>query len=98
LRRKAPRRALLEDEAEMMTMKATMLAVCALLSAATPALAQKKSCDELKTEIEQKLQGKGVHDFTLEVMAAGDVKRAHKVVGTCEGGRKKVVYMKIITE
>ena len=78
----------------MKTMKATMLAVCALLAAATPALAQKKSCDELKTEIEQKLQAKGVHDFTLEVMATDEVKHAHKVVGTCEGGHKKIVYLK----
>lgn len=82
----------------MMTMKATMLAVCVLLSAATPALAQKKGCDELKTEIEQKLQDKGVLDFTLEVMAADDVKPVHKVVGTCEGGSKKIVYLKILTE
>lgn len=78
----------------MMTLKATMCAACALLWAATPALAQKKSCDELKTEIEQKLQARGVQDFTLEVLAAGEVKSGHKVVGTCEGGRKKIVYSK----
>lgn len=78
----------------MMTLKATMCAVCVLLGAATPALAQKKSCDELKTEIEQKLQAKGVQDFTLEVLAAGEVKSRDKVVGTCEGGRKKIVYGK----
>ena len=78
----------------MMTTKATLFALCALLSAATPALAQKKSCDELKTEIEQKLQSKGVQDFTLEVLAAADVKTGHKIVGTCEGGRKKIVYVK----
>ena len=78
----------------MMTLKATMLVVCALLGAATPALAQKKSCDELKTEIEQKLQARGVQDFTLEVLAADKVKSKHKVVGTCEGGHKKIVYVK----
>lgn len=78
----------------MMTLKAAMLVVCALLGAATPALAQKKSCDELKTEIERKLQAKGVQDFTLEVLAADEVKSKHKVVGTCEGGHKKVVYVK----
>ena len=78
----------------MMTLKATMCAVCVLLGAATSALAQKKSCDELKTEIEQKLQAKGVQDFTLEVLAAGEVKSRDKVVGTCEGGHKKIVYGK----
>lgn len=78
----------------MMTTKATLFALCALLSAATPALAQKKSCDELKTEIEQKLQAKGVQDFTLEVLAADEVKPEQKVVGTCEGGHKKIVYVK----
>jgi len=76
----------------MMILKATMCAVCVLLGAATPALAQKKSCDELKSEIEQKLQAKGVRDFTLEVLAADEVKSGDKVVGACEGGRKKIVY------
>lgn len=78
----------------MMTTKATLFALCALLSAASPALAQKKSCDELKAEIEQKLQAKGVHDFTLEVMDAAEAKSGHKIVGSCEGGRKKIVYVK----
>jgi hypothetical protein len=78
----------------MMTPKAMMCAVGALLAAATPALAQKKSCDELKAEIEQKLQARGVQDFTLEVLAADKVKSEHKVVGTCEGGRRKIVYGK----
>lgn len=78
----------------MMTTKATLFALCALLSAAPPALAQKKNCDELKAEIEQKLQARGVHDFTLEVMDAAEAKSGHRIVGSCEGGRRKIVYIK----
>jgi hypothetical protein len=82
----------------MMTTKASLFVLCALLSAATPALAQKRGCDELKTEIERKLQAKGVRDFTLEVLAAQEVKPGQKIVGTCEGGHKKIVYVKRIKE
>lgn len=65
-----------------------MLAVLAL--AASPAQA-KKDCSELKSEIEAKLKAKGVTAFTLEVVAADAVKDG-KVVGSCDGGAKKIVY------
>jgi hypothetical protein len=57
-----------------------------------PALAQ-KSCDELKSEVAAKLEAKGVKGFQLDVVAAADVKD-QKVVGSCEGGKKKVTYKK----
>ena len=63
--------------------------VAVLMLASTPAFA-KKSCDELKAEIEAKIKAKGVKSFTLEVVA-GDVKDG-KVVGSCDGGAKKIVY------
>ena len=52
-----------------------------------------KSCEELKSEITAKLDGKGVKGYTLEIVAsdkAGDA----KVVGTCGGGKKKITYAK----
>ena len=55
------------------------------------AFAQKKSCDDLKNEIASKLDAKGVKNYTLNIVAADDVKDA-KVVGSCEGGSKKLVY------
>jgi hypothetical protein len=51
-----------------------------------------KPCEELKSEIAAKLDAKGVKSYTLDIVAkdadAGDA----KVVGTCEGGTKKILY------
>lgn len=72
-------------------MKTTVIAI-ALSLAAIPAFAQ-KSCDELKTEIAAKMDAKGVKGYTLEAVASDQVKD-EKVVGSCEGGTKKIVYKK----
>jgi hypothetical protein len=40
----------------------------ALALTTTPALAQKKSCEELKSEIAAKLDAKGVKNYTLNVV------------------------------
>ena len=56
-----------------------------------PALAQRKDCGELKGEIEAKIKKNGVEKFTLEVVEA-DRQAEGKVVGTCDGGTKKIVY------
>jgi ribosomal protein S18 acetylase RimI-like enzyme len=50
-----------------------------------------KPCDELKSEIDAKLQAKGVKSYTLDVVATDAVKD-QKVVGSCEAGAKKIVY------
>jgi len=73
-------------------MKSVVLAVCVCL-AATAALAATKPCEELKAEIEAKLQANGVKNYTLEIVAADQVKD-EKVVGTCDGGSKKIIYKK----
>jgi hypothetical protein len=38
------------------------------------------------------MQTKGVQDFTLEIVATEEVKPEQKVVGSCDGGTKKIVY------
>jgi hypothetical protein len=58
-----------------------------------PALAQRKDCGELKTEIEAKIKKNGVEKFSLDVVDA-DKQAEGKVVGTCDGGAKKIVYKK----
>lgn len=74
-------------------MKAFLLAIaCLTCSAAT--FAATKPCDELKAEIEAKIQSAGVASYTLEVVANDDVKDPNMVVGTCEGGTRKVIYQK----
>jgi Protein of unknown function (DUF1161) len=62
-----------------------------LALAVTPALAQRKDCNDLKGEIEAKIKNNGVKEFTLTVVDA-DAKEDGKVVGTCDGGSKKIVY------
>ena len=69
----------------------TLIAVVALALFASPAMAQRKACEELKTEIEAKIKANGVKVFSLEIVdkdAAGE----GKVVGTCDGGSKKILY------
>ena len=70
-------------------MKKLMIAV-ALLMMATPALA-KKACEELKAEIDAKIQANGVKAYTLEIVPNEQVKDG-KIVGSCDGGTKKIVY------
>ena len=50
-----------------------------------------KACEELKSEIAQKLDAKNVKSYTLEIVEK-DKDAEGKVVGTCEGGTKKIVY------
>jgi hypothetical protein len=57
-----------------------------------PAYAQ-KPCDELKSEIAAKLETKGVKGYQLEIVATEEVKD-QKVVGSCDGGKKKITYTK----
>ena len=65
-------------------------AVAMMMFVAAGAFAQSKPCEELKADIAKKLDDKGVKGYTLEIVAKD--KDAEKVVGTCEGGTKKIVY------
>ncbi len=69
-----------------------IVALLALSLAMIPAFAQ-KPCHELKTEIAAKLDNRGVKKYQLDIVAAADVKE-QKVVGSCEGGQKKITYKK----
>jgi hypothetical protein len=71
-----------------------------LLFVSVPAHAQEpapaqgpKACEELKTEIAAKLDAKGVKGYTLDIVAK-DKDAEGKVVGTCDGGTKKIIYTK----
>jgi len=83
-----------------------LLAAC-LTSFSIPAMA---SCDDLKAQIDAKLQAKGVTSYTLEIVpvtlavdvpvaasapvaeSASPNQAAGKVVGTCEGNTKQIIY------
>ncbi len=71
-------------------MKKFLLAV-GLLSIAGTALAAGKPCEELKSEIAAKIDANGASGYSLEVVEKGASTDA-KVVGSCEGGTKEIVY------
>jgi hypothetical protein len=74
-------------------MKRPVVAVVLTLSLFSfSSLAQKKSCDELKTEIAAQLDSKGVKKYTLTIVDLKDVKDTDKVVGSCDGGTKRITY------
>ncbi|EPJ81911.1 hypothetical protein CFII64_16966 [Pseudomonas sp. CFII64] len=73
-------------------MKKLLLAV-GLLSIAGTTMAAGKSCDDVKADIDAKIQAKGATSYTLEVVEIGSV-TDKKVVGSCEGGTKEIVYQR----
>ena len=68
-----------------------IIAAVVALGMTGPAFGQRKSCDELKGEIEAKIKKNGVEKFSLDVVEK-DAQAEGKVVGTCDGGAKKIVY------
>jgi Protein of unknown function (DUF1161) len=75
---------------------AILLFVCASGFAQTSETAAaaptaKKYCDDLKAEISKKLDAKGVASYTLDAVDKGK-EGDGKVVGTCDGGTKSLVY------
>ena len=71
-----------------------LAAIGVLLFVSVPAHAQAaKACEELKDEITKKLDAKGVKGYTLEIVAK-DQDAEGKVVGTCDGATKKIIYTK----
>ncbi|WP_371858151.1 DUF1161 domain-containing protein [Pseudomonas jinjuensis] len=70
-----------------------VLAVAAALLA-MPVSAATKPCEELKAEIEAKIQAAGVTSYTLEIVPNAEVTDPNMVVGSCDGGTKKIIYQK----
>ena len=71
-------------------MKKILLAV-GLLSLAGTVFAAGKPCEELKGEIAAKIEANGAKQYSLTVVEKG-ASADGKVVGTCEGGTKQIVY------
>ncbi|KJK15535.1 DUF1161 domain-containing protein [Pseudomonas sp. NPDC087612] len=71
-------------------MKKLVVAI-GLMTLAGTALAAGKPCEELKGEIAAKLDAKGVSGYSLEIVDKGAAADG-KVVGSCEGGTKEIVY------
>ena len=68
-----------------------LIVVAVVLGLSGSAWAQVKPCEELKAEIDAKIKKNGVAKFTLDIVEA-NAQADGKVVGTCDGGSKKIVY------
>lgn len=76
-------------------MKRFALAViCGVL--ATSAFAAPKDCEELRKEIEVKIQARAVPSYTLEIVSKEEAEKHDiaMVVGSCENGTKAIVYQR----
>ena len=69
--------------------KAVLFSSLSLLS--LPVFSFGKSCEELKSEIDAKLQAKGVQAYTLDIVTADEAGDA-KVVGSCKNGTERIIY------
>jgi hypothetical protein len=80
----------------------TWTVAAALLFASTYGVAQtaqtaptaptaRKPCEDLKAEIVKKLEAKNVTSYTLDIVDKGKEGEG-KVVGSCDGGTKSIVY------
>ena len=69
-----------------------LLLVPVLLSFSVPAMA-KLPCEELKSTIAAGLDARHVAGYTLDVVPKG-ASTDGKVVGSCDGGTKEIVYRK----
>jgi hypothetical protein len=78
-------------------MKVWLTIAAALIVPACAHAQGAKPCEELKTEIAAKLDAKGVKSYSLDIVAKDADVADGKVVGTCEGGAKKMVYRKTAT-
>lgn len=71
--------------------KTTLAVLAALLT--TTAHAAPKPCDDLKSEIAAKLDAKGVKGYEITAVENDKVGDA-KVIGSCDGGTKKLTYVR----
>ena len=76
------------------TLAAITLLLCTYGFAQTDQTAPtaRKSCDDLKAEIAKKLDAKGVVGYTLDAVDKGKESSDGKIVGSCDGGTKSIVY------
>lgn len=63
-------------------------------SLAGAAVAAPKPCEELRAEIEVKIQAAGVASYTLEIVPNEEAQDPNMVVGSCDGGSKKIIYQR----
>ncbi len=74
-----------------MKSKILMSALAVICCGITGFASAKVSCDDVKASVEAKLASKDVKKYTLQVVPK-DQATDLRVVGTCDGGAKKITY------
>jgi hypothetical protein len=74
-------------------MKPLAVLAIVLIASASNYASPPKPCEELKAEIASKLDAKNVKGYTLTIVDK-DKEDKGTVVGSCEGGTKKILYLK----
>jgi hypothetical protein len=70
-----------------------LLLTALLCALSAPAFAT-DNCDQIKGEIDAKIKARGVALYKLEIVDA-TAEVGGTVVGTCSGGKKKIVYWRL---
>ena len=78
-------------------MRAWLIIAAVLFGSASSYAQGAKPCEELKSEMAQKLEAKNVKGYSLEIVEKDKEAVEGKVVGSCEGGAKKIIYSKTAT-
>jgi hypothetical protein len=66
--------------------------VAVMLCVANTASHAAANCDSVRSQIEDRVRASGVTSFTLSTVEA-DARVPGKVVGTCDLGTKKIIYV-----
>ena len=76
------------------TLSAAILFACTygFAQSAQTAPTARKPCEDLKAEIAKKMDAKGVVGYTLDSVDKGKESPDAKIVGSCDGGSKSLVY------
>ncbi len=79
-------------------MQIVVLLLSVILIGLNQAAAAVKPCEELKAAIAAKLDSKNVKKYELKIVAADSSVTEGKIVGSCEDGSKKIVYVRQIAQ
>ncbi|XOF33250.1 MAG: DUF1161 domain-containing protein [Candidatus Electrothrix sp. YB6] len=83
----------------MSVMKSFVVGLLMVLLGSGQVYAAIKSCEELKAEIAEKINAAGVKSYILDIVYTWEVEQGivtqGKIVGSCEGGKKKIIYIKL---
>ena len=76
-------------------MKIARPLLTATLLAITLPAAARTSCEDVQADIDAKIKANGVPAYTLTLIDAADEASAEgKIVGSCDGGTKRIVYVR----